>query len=81
MTCRPSSHLGRIVITRTVIAEISPKDIFIAVRRHAYADWGTSVRMISGQTTRHLTPTIACSPHICRPDRSSSGFSRNGIDL
>jgi len=33
-------QLGRIVITRAAIAEISPEDIFVAVRRHAHADWG-----------------------------------------
>ncbi len=33
-------ELGKIVITRAAIAEISPEDIFIAVRRHACADWG-----------------------------------------
>ena len=35
-----SFQLGRIVITRAAIAEISPEDIFGAVRRHAQADWG-----------------------------------------
>ena len=35
-----SFQLGLIVITRAAIAEISPEDIFGAVRRHAQADWG-----------------------------------------
>lgn len=35
-----SFHLGTIVITPAAIAEISPEDIFVAVRRHACADWG-----------------------------------------
>ncbi len=33
-------QLGRIVITRAAIADITPEDIFVAVRRHAKADWG-----------------------------------------
>jgi hypothetical protein len=33
-------QLGRIVITRAAIADITPEDIFVAVRRHAHADWG-----------------------------------------
>ena len=35
-----SFQLGKIVITRAAIAEVSPDDIFIAVRRHALGDWG-----------------------------------------
>ena len=35
-----SFQLGRIVITRAAIAEVSPEDIFSAVRRHAQGDWG-----------------------------------------
>ena len=35
-----SFQLGKIVITRAAIAEVSPEDIFLAVRRHAQGDWG-----------------------------------------
>lgn len=33
-------ELGRIVITRAAIAEISWEDILAAVRRHVHGDWG-----------------------------------------
>lgn len=32
--------LGQIVITCAAIADITPEDIFVALRRHAHADWG-----------------------------------------